>query len=161
MTDEHAWTANKQWWLNYHKWRTPPAERSIEIAGHIGDRTFNHVSRSLARDPLAPIYATIDSSGGDPVEAMRCYEALRAHKAPVRCHVASRCSSAALLVLAGFDERPASPITPFVLHRAEYVTPRLGRNTAQVMRADAAGLDQVDEEMISILAGGCGRFSDW
>jgi ATP-dependent protease ClpP protease subunit len=79
----------------------------------------------------------------------------------VHIHVASRCSSAALLVLAGGDRRTASPIACFQLHNAEYALRRIGRHTAAVLRADAAGLDDVDGEMIEILTIRCGRYPLW
>jgi ATP-dependent protease ClpP protease subunit len=161
MSDEHAWGVGKRWWANYHKWRTPPAERSLEVAGHIGDRIANNTIAFLQQDPLAPVFAAIDSPGGDPFEAMRCYRALRAHKAPVHCHVASHCSSAATLILAGGDRRTSSPIAWFLLHNAEYALPHVGRHTAAVMRADAEGLDEVDEEMIAILSLRCGHYPVW
>jgi ATP-dependent protease ClpP protease subunit len=159
--DEHDWSVGKRWWRNYHRWRTPPAEACIEIAGHIGDRVVDNTIAALARDPLAPIYAAIDSPGGDPYESMICYRALRKHKAPVHCHVASHCSSAATLILAGGDRRTASPIAWFLLHTAEYALPRVGRHTAAVMRDSAEDLDQVDEDMIAILARRCGRYPLW
>jgi ATP-dependent protease ClpP protease subunit len=158
MTDEFACDAGKRGWLNYHRWRTPPADARLEIAGHISGGTVEFISRILNRDPLAPIYATIDSPGGDPFEALRCYRALRAHRAPVHAHVASRCSSAAVLVLAAADERTASPIAWLQMHNAEYALPRIGRHTAAVMRDGARDLDQVDEEMAAILALRCSRY---
>jgi ATP-dependent protease ClpP protease subunit len=160
--DEYGWSVGKRWWANFHKWQTPPpAEACIEIAGHIGDRVVSNTIAVLERDPLAPIYAVIDSPGGDPFEAMRCYRALRAHKAPVHCHVASRCSSAAILILAGGDRRTSSLIAWFQMHNAEYALPRVGRHTAAVMRDGARDLDEVDEEMVAILALRCGRYPLW
>ncbi len=161
MSDEHAWSAGKRWWNNYHKWRSPPAEASLEISGHIGDRVVNNTIAILDQHPMAPIYASINSPGGCPHEAVRLYRALRGHRAPVHCHVASRCSSAAVVVLAGGDQRTASTVAWFLLHTAEYALPRIGRHTAAVMRHGAEDLDQVDDQMVAILALRCGHYPLW
>jgi ClpP class serine protease len=79
----------------------PPQKKRALRSAAPGD--IDNIRRTLDQDPLAPIYAVIDSPGGDPFEAMRCYRALRAHKAPIQAHVPSRCMSAALLVLGGAD----------------------------------------------------------
>lgn len=63
-----------------------------------------------------------------------------------------------MLVLAGGDERTASATARFQVHNAEYALPRAGRHTAAVMRAGAAELDEVDEEMVRCLALRCGRY---
>jgi ATP-dependent protease ClpP protease subunit len=158
MNEEHDWNVGKRWWRNYHRWRTPPPDAWLEIAGHIGESTVDNIRHVLEQDPLAPIYAAIDSPGGDPLEAIRSYRLLREHKAPVHAHVASRCSSAAVLVLAAADERTASPIAWLQMHNAEYALPRIGRHTAAVMRDGARDLNEVDEQMVSILALRCGRY---
>jgi hypothetical protein len=72
MTDEHDWNVGKALWLNSHRWRTPPADAQLKIAGHIGQETFENMRHVLEQDPLAPICVSIESNGGDPFEAIRC-----------------------------------------------------------------------------------------
>src|SRR5690348_15420234 len=57
-------------------------------------RAVDALIASLRRDPQAPIFLEIDSCGGNPLPAMRCYEALRNHAAPIHTHCESRCYSA-------------------------------------------------------------------
>jgi hypothetical protein len=147
------------WWLTYHRWRTPPRDARLEIAGNIGQATLENIRHVLEQDPLAPIYASIDSPGGDPFEAMRCGHCARIGRqctpTSPRAVAAPRC---------WFWRPPtstASPIARFQVHNAEYALPRIGWHTAAVMRDGAADLAAVDEEIVAILALRCTRYPHW
>jgi ATP-dependent protease ClpP protease subunit len=137
-------------WRTRHKWRTPPPEASATLAD-IDARAADRLVGVAEDDPDAPLFVGIDSVGGNPIEALRIYNAFRQRPAPVHCHVAGRCNSSAILALLGADHRTANPSAQFVIHAVAWEVAPTGRVTAHALRQSAAELADMDEELTSII----------
>jgi ATP-dependent protease ClpP protease subunit len=159
--DEALCDRAKAGWRGRHRWMAPPPPICANLAGDVSDVTVGQVVAAIRGQPDAPVLLTITSAGGCPVAAMACYNLLRAHAAPVTIHVPERCSSAAVLLLLGADSRTASRNAKFLLHTAEYVIARVGRNTAALLRDNAQALDVIDQEMAAIIGLRAARYAHW
>jgi len=147
-------------WRARHRWRAPPPDICVSLTGDVTDSSVGAIIAAIAQDPEAPVFLTITSRGGCPLAAVRLYDALRAHCAPVTVHVPVRCSSAALLCLVGGDVRQATPSAQFMAHTAAWAVPRTGRHTAEALRQSAAELAETDDEMHMII-GLRSRYAAW
>jgi ATP-dependent protease ClpP protease subunit len=160
VVDEGQCDRLKAAWRARHRWRAPPADICVSLTGDVSDGSVDEIIAAIAQDPAAPIFLTITSRGGCPLAAVRLYDALRAHCAPVTVHVPARCSSAALVCLMGGDVRQATPSAQFMAHTAAWAVPRTGRHTAEALRQSAAELAEIDAEM-SMIIGLRSRYPAW
>jgi ATP-dependent protease ClpP protease subunit len=138
-------------WRNRHRWRSPEPEIWVSLIGDIDREAVDRIVADIDSAPDAPVVCTMNSAGGDAWQALRCYQLLRAHPAPVTTIVDGLCSSAAILPQLAGDRRLASTnAAVFFLHFAEFASPIESRPSAANLRDNAELLEAMDSEFIAI-----------
>jgi ATP-dependent protease ClpP protease subunit len=159
---EDAWNKAKSAWHARHRWRAPPGESWASLSGEISEQSAARLIAAAGADPDSPLILMIDSDGGELESAIEIYAALRSRPAPVSCHVAQQCCSAAILPLLGGDVRTAERGATLLIHNvarhpgAQFA----GRATAELLRSEAAELDELDRSMADIIEWRC-RLPPW
>jgi ATP-dependent protease ClpP protease subunit len=149
-------------WRSRHRWRSPPAETWGSVVGEITSTTAARLIAVAEEDGgNAPLIVTVDSIGGSLSAAFDLYRCFRERPAPVSCHVAKSCNSAAVCAFLGADQRTAAIGAQFIVHSVAQLG-MSGRATALALRATAAELDELDQYMVSVIEWRCrGRFPAW
>jgi ATP-dependent protease ClpP protease subunit len=155
--DEFEFDWRKRAWSSYHRWRSPEPESWLSLAGEINERTANRIIAAI--DPDAPLSLTIESTGGNPIEAFRLFNALRAHAPPVVCMTEGRCDSAAIIVYMAGDIRIAGRGATFLLHGVE--CDPYGRPTAAALRSQAVSIAEVDTAIVNAICARARRYPGW
>jgi ATP-dependent protease ClpP protease subunit len=148
---ETRWNTAKATWRSQHRWREPAAEVWTSIEGEIDARAADRLIAVIDAARAAPLCIAVDSNGGNPVEALRIYQALRSRSGPVETCVSNRCFSAAVCAFLGGDIRTAAPGATFLIHGSAYEGATPFRATVGALRASAAELAAIDEEVLAVL----------
>lgn len=109
-----------------------PVTRNVLITGAVTSQTANAITSQLlqldAIDEEAPIQVTVNTEGGDVVQALAMYDVMRAIRAPIITVVQGEASSAGLMLMQGGDIRVAYPNSRLFYH--EVITQSLSSSTA-------------------------------
>jgi ATP-dependent Clp protease protease subunit len=156
---DHRASQNKKFWAARHRWAAPPPETWASLCGEVDAASVSAIIAAVEQTPDAAVVLSIESNGGNPIEALRLYNSLRGHPGPITCMTSRCCHSAAVIVFLAGDIRVASRNAEFLLHRVERPSSS-ERPTATTLRAEASDLDQLDDQIIQLI-GSRSQFYGW
>jgi ATP-dependent protease ClpP protease subunit len=146
---EAAFSRAKSRWQGQQKYRRP-AELWGSLHGEITEASAAQLIGIAASDPDGELIVGFDTEGGSLSAAFSVYEALRSRPGRVSVHASGICNSAGVVAFLGGDVRTADIGASFVIHSVAQLGVR-GWATAHVMRATAAELQELDDEMAAII----------
>lgn len=98
--------------------------RELTFSGEITDESIQElVSKTLEKaDQNSKITLWMDSHGGDPIQALRFYDLVKARGIDLTTVVSGKCGSAAVILMLAGRKRRMTKHSYVILHEVEYAT---------------------------------------